>query len=103
MMDDHAPSTAQTEAPNGPGQTESVRHKLGHSYKFYRGKSITLDLPSEVSRILSELMNQTDHDPEEIFIRSLLLYKAAIDAEKQGKHMAIVDSSGEVDQNITGL
>jgi hypothetical protein len=48
-------------------------------------------------------MNQTKHDPGEVFIKSLFLYKAAVDAEEAGKKMVILDSDGDIDQEITGL
>ena len=102
-MDDTSPSAVHPESSVGQVSSKAVRHRLGSSVKTYRGKSITLEMPSEISRILTELMNQTDHDPEEIFFRSLLLYEAAVDAEEAGKRMAIVESDGQVEQYITGL
>ena len=60
-------------------------------------------MPSEISRILNELMNQTDHEPEELFYRGLLLYKAAVDAHEAGKRMVILDRDDQIEQEITGL
>jgi hypothetical protein len=102
-MDTDTTSPASAETSVGPESSRPARRKFGSSFKFYGDSSITLEMPSEISRILNELMNRTDHDPEELYFLGLLIYKAAIDAEEAGHRMAIVDSEGDVVQNITDL
>jgi hypothetical protein len=101
-MTDNPPSPAQPESPIGQTSTRNVRHTFGPSFRIFTGP-LTLEMPSEISKILIQLMNQTNYEPEELFFRSLLLYKAAVDAEEADKRIAIVDSADQVVQHITGL
>ena len=96
--------------PDGPSPVDmpksgvkTSRLKLGQKFRFYRGESIELELSGEARQILSELMNQTSHGAEELFIRGLILYKASVDAVAEGKRVAILDEDGEIDQEITGF
>jgi hypothetical protein len=85
------------------GNTRATRTIPGPTARLFRGPYITLELPVEISATLNKLMSQTHHDAEEVFIKSLFLYEAAVDAEAAGKKMVILDADGDIDQEITGL
>jgi hypothetical protein len=102
-MEDDTQSRPQLETPGIPGQLKSVRHVLGPQIKIFVGNTITLNLPSGLSETLNEIMRQTDYWPDEIFARSLILYKAAVEAERAGNRVVILDPDDEIDQEITNL
>ncbi len=97
-MADRELSTPETQTTSGV-----PHYRIGPSYRIFRGSSITLQMPDEMLKVLNELINQTNHEPDEIFFKSLFLYKAAVDAEQEGKKMVILDSDGDIDQEIQGL
>jgi hypothetical protein len=102
-MDDNATSPVQPDQPIGPTPRKGLRRAFGPELRGYFANSISIDLTSASMVILSNLITRTGHEPQEIFIKGLLLYNAAVSAEAEGKTIAILDEDGEIDQEISGL
>jgi len=71
--------------------------------RWFKGNKITLDLTPEASRVLNELMNATDSDPEDVFRKALSMYKAAVDAHGEGKAVGIAASPDVLETEFVGF
>jgi hypothetical protein len=50
---------------------------------------VTIELSKDALDLVKGIVNQTNDDPSDVFRKALALYKLALDAHKEGKHVGI--------------
>jgi hypothetical protein len=92
-----------SEEAKGQTKEPSPRHVLGPSFRVHVGDKIALNLSPEASKLLNQLMNMTADSPDDMFRKALALYKAAMDAHKEGKAVGVAASADALETEFVGF
>jgi hypothetical protein len=79
------------------------RYAMGPMGRVFIGDKITLALSPEASEMLNQLLNLTDDSPDDLFRKSLGLYKAAQDAHKEDKAVGVATSPDVLETEFVGF
>jgi hypothetical protein len=98
---------------NGPESPPTAHHPavmshpdagpIGCDSPLIVGNRFDIELSEEALVLVGDLLVRSRNSLSELLIKSLVLYKVALDAQAEGNHLAIVNSEGEVDRDIIGI
>jgi hypothetical protein len=64
---------------------------------------ITFEISPEMFAMLRQLSAASDQPIEGVFDRAIALYKASLDALREGKHIGVADQAESLDTEFIGL
>ena len=64
---------------------------------------LLMELSPELNAKLEELAKETKAERSDILLRAIVLYDLVIKAQAKGKHMAFVDDTGKITDEIIGV
>lgn len=85
------------------GRDINVSAEDGLTFSRKAGVDLVVSIDSETAGRLDGLARAIGGDRADVFQRALSLLSVAVTAQREGKHVAIVDDDGRVTTEITGV
>jgi hypothetical protein len=64
---------------------------------------MTVELSTRAEAVVERAAKEIGADKSEVFRRALEFYLLALKAQREGKHLGIINSDGQVEAEIAGL
>lgn len=84
------------------GAEHAVRHATNAKATF-TPPAITLDVTPEMEATLHQIARESGQPLDIVFTKAIALYRAALNANNEGKHVGYASSADSLDVEFTGL
>lgn len=77
--------------------------KVPEPRRFEGGGGVTIDAPPEMWVDIQRLAHETQATPEQVVVRALGLFAAAVEAAQRGQKVGFADTADALTREVVGL